>query len=97
MVPSVANVDGDFAEFSLKDWMSCLAFHVICGLIEVSNSWDVAFLLLPEYVAVVVNHYCSVMKGFFDFLSLQNGSNDDHIVFPCQFAKHLRGFSVDWL
>lgn len=97
MVPAIANVDCNFAKLSFKDWMSRLAFHVVGGLIEVSNSWDVTLLLFTEDVAVVVNHNCSVVQSFLHFFPLQDGSHDDHVVLLGQLTQHLRGFAFDWL
>jgi hypothetical protein len=46
MMPTVANVATDFTELCIIDRMSTFAFHVVSGLVEVTDSWDVPLFLL---------------------------------------------------
>lgn len=97
MVSAVADVDADPPKLSLEDGVSRLAFHVVCGLIEVAYPWNVTLFLLPEDVAVVVDHHCAVVQRLLHSFALENRRDDDDVVPPCEFAQHLRGLSVDGL
>lgn len=81
MMSSVADVDGDFAEFRFEDWVSGVAFHIVGAFIEVTDSRDVIFVVSSEDFTVVVEDDGRIVDGTFDIVSFEDVINDDHIVF----------------
>lgn len=80
MMTSIADIDSNFSKLCFKDWMSCLSLHVITRFIEISDSWNVSFLLFPKNISMIINNNGSIMKSFFILFSFENGRYDDHIV-----------------
>jgi len=70
MVSSITDINCYLTKLSIKNWMSCFSFHVIGRLIEISNSWDMTFLLFAQDVAIVVDYRCRVVQSLFILLSL---------------------------
>lgn len=46
MMSTVANVATDFTKLCIIDRMPTFAFHVVSGLVKVTNSWDMSLFLL---------------------------------------------------
>jgi hypothetical protein len=70
VMSAVANVDTNFTELSLENWVTGFSLHVVGGLVEVSYSWDVTLLLLSEDVSVVIDDYGCVVESLFALLPL---------------------------
>lgn len=92
---SIANIDSYFAELCLKYWVPSFSFKVVGWLIEISNSRDMSFLLLPKDVSMVIDDNCWVLEGVFVFYSFEDGGNDDHVVFFGELLEHLTRLSID--
>lgn len=41
MMPSITNVYSDFPICCFKHWMPSVTLHIVCALIEITDSWDV--------------------------------------------------------
>ncbi len=96
MMSSVTNVTSDSTELSLENWMTTLSFHIISWFVEISNSWNMTFLLFTQNVSMIININWSVVKCLLVLLSFQYWWNNDHVVFPCKFSQELNWLSVHW-
>ena len=80
MMPPITNIDGNLAKLSHEDGMSRLPLHIVSGLIEIPNSWDVAFLLLPQDASMIVNNNCGIVDCSFVLFPLENRRDYHYVV-----------------
>jgi phosphatidylserine decarboxylase len=57
VVSAVANIDGDFTESSLENWMSHLTLHVVRRLVEITDARNVILTRLADNVTVVADNH----------------------------------------
>lgn len=70
VMSSITNINSNFSKLCFKYRMSALPFHIICGLIKISNSRNMPFYLSANNISMIINYHSSVMEGSFIFISL---------------------------
>lgn len=55
VVPPIADVTSDPPELGLVNGVATFPLHVISRLVEITNPWNVAFLLSTYDISMVVN------------------------------------------
>ena len=76
---TITDVNSNFAIHRLKNWMPCVAFHVVRAFIEVPNAGNVVLTVFSDDLASMAHHHCCVPHGVtVQRVPLQNWANDDH-------------------
>mmetsp|Transcript_12601 Transcript_12601/g.28623 ORF Transcript_12601/g.28623 Transcript_12601/m.28623 type:complete len:308 (+) Transcript_12601:289-1212(+) len=94
VVPPVADVHADLGVLRVEDGVPGVALHVVGGLVEVVDSWNVVLPVLANDVARVADHHSSV-PHLVAFLRVpfQDGRHDHHVPLPRQFLDLHHAFA----
>jgi hypothetical protein len=94
---TIADIDADLSKFSIEDWEASDTLHVISRLVEVTNPWDMSFLLDTENVSVIVNNDSSIVQSSSHLMPFENRRYNNHVVLFGQLAENLSALSLNGL
>lgn len=97
MMSSITDINSYFSKLSFENRVSSFSLHVIGWFIKISNSRNVSLLLFAKYDSMIIDDNSWIMECLFVFLSLKNGRDDNHIVFPGKLLQHLSWLTINWL
>ena len=75
--------------YSIKYRVAEVAFHIICALIESSNSGNMVLARFANIISCMRDNDCCIIQATVHMIVFQNRTYNNHIVLFCQWFKHL--------